>query len=105
LQNVIERAAIVSSGDRLHLDLKTASGEKQVPENTVGLKQPEVLTEQEIRELERKNIEAALKQCEGRVYGPNGAARLLDLPPTTLSARIKSLGIKKKGLLSDFIVI
>ena len=99
LQNVIERAVIVSSGDRLHLDLKTGSGEKKVPEITVEKKQPEVLTEQEIRELERRNIEAALKQCKGRIYGPQGAARLLDLPPTTLSARIKSLGIKKNGFL------
>ena len=98
LQNVIERAVIVSSGDRLNLDLKTGSGEKQMPENTAGMKQPEVLTEQEMRELERRNIELALKQCEGKIYGPKGAARLLDLPPTTLSTRVKSLGIKKNGL-------
>ena len=98
LQSVIERAVIVSSGDHLQIDLKTGSGEKQAPENPVGKKQPEVLTEWEIRELERRNIEANLRQCEGRIYGPQGAARLLDLPPTTLSARVKSLGIKKTSI-------
>jgi transcriptional regulator with GAF, ATPase, and Fis domain len=95
LQNVIERAAIVGRGDRLHFDLKTGSRERQVPETAVGTQQPEVLTEREMRELERRNIEAALNLCGGKIYGPKGAAHLLDLPPTTLSARVKSLGVTK----------
>jgi len=55
-----------------------------------------VITEGQMRELERRNVRAALKRSGGRIYGPQGAAQLLDLPPTTLSARIKSLGLKKK---------
>jgi len=96
LQNVIERAIIVSSGDRLHLDLKNDSGQRQAPKTAISAQQTEVLTEREMRELERRNIESALKLCGGKIYGPQGAAHLLDLPPTTLNARVKSLGIKKK---------
>jgi transcriptional regulator with GAF, ATPase, and Fis domain len=95
LQNVIERAVIVSGGDRLHFDLKTDSGQRQALDTTTSKQRPEVITEREMRELERRNIEAALKLCGGKIYGPQGAAHLLDLPPTTLSARVKSLGIKK----------
>jgi len=95
LQNVIERAVIVSHGGRLHFDLNTGIEKRQVPDTAFSTEQTEVITELEMRELERRNIEAALRQCRGKIYGSLGAARLLGLPPTTLSARIKSLGIKK----------
>ena len=95
LQNVIERAVIVSHGGRLHFDLKTGIEERQAPDTAFSKEQTEVLTELEMRELQRRNIEAALRQCRGKIYGSLGAARLLGLPPTTLSARIKSLRIKK----------
>jgi transcriptional regulator with GAF, ATPase, and Fis domain len=95
LQNVIERAVIVSSGDRLHFDLKIDSGQRQAHRTAVSVPQTEVLTAREMREMERRNIESALKLCGGKIYGPTGAAHLLDLPPTTLSAKVKSLGIKK----------
>jgi transcriptional regulator with GAF, ATPase, and Fis domain len=95
LQNVIERAVIISTGDRLQFDLKTGSEKSQLLQTVISMEPPRVFTEQEIRQLERQNIEAALKQCGGRIYGPQGAARLLGLPPTTLSARVKNLGIKE----------
>ena len=96
LQNIIERAVIVSSGKQLHFDTIAGKGERRASVATVSGHQPDILTERQMRELERRNIEAALKRSGGRIYGPQGAARLLDLPPTTLSARIKSLGIRKK---------
>ncbi|WP_305043461.1 sigma-54-dependent Fis family transcriptional regulator [Geoalkalibacter sp.] len=96
LQNVIERAVIVSSGNRLRLDLGNVPGQRQLLRtNQNAQDQSTALTEMEIRSLERKNIEAALKQCAGRIYGPHGAAQLLGLPPTTLSARVKKMGIQK----------
>jgi len=98
LQNIIERAVIVSRDDRLYFDLKTGSGIRQVLGTAIRTEPPEVLTEKEIRELERRNIEAALRRCGGRIYGSKGAARLLGVPPTTLNARVKSLGIKKMTL-------
>lgn len=96
LQNVLERAVIVSSGNRLHLDLETSSSQRQSLQTTqVGHELGNILTEPEMRNLERVNIETALKQCAGRIYGPNGAAQLLGLPPTTLTARVKKMGINK----------
>jgi transcriptional regulator with GAF, ATPase, and Fis domain len=96
LQNVIERAVIVSKGNRLNLDLETA-GDKglSLSQTAVREEQGRIFTENQIRELELKNIEAALHHCGGKIYGPEGAACLLGLPPTTLSGRINKMGIKK----------
>jgi transcriptional regulator with GAF, ATPase, and Fis domain len=96
LQNVIERAVIASTGNRLRLDLEPLSGEIQPPQPTdTRQEQNNILTETAMRELERQNIEAALEKCAGRIYGRQGAAQLLGLPPTTLTARIKKMGIRK----------
>ncbi len=102
LQNVIERAVIVSTGNRLRLDLETGSDEHQLLQlTTVTESQNNILTETEMRELERQNIEAALKQSEGRIYGSKGAACLLGIPPTTLTARINKVGINRGSKFMD----
>jgi len=44
---------------------------------------------------ERELIEAALTESRGRISGPDGAARRLGVPRTTLEYKIKSLGIDK----------
>ena len=44
---------------------------------------------------EKAAIEAALRECGGRVYGPSGAAAKLGIPRTTLESKIKSLKINK----------
>jgi DNA-binding NtrC family response regulator len=41
------------------------------------------------------HISRALKMTNGRIHGPNGAAELLGINPSTLRSRIKKLGIKK----------
>jgi transcriptional regulator with GAF, ATPase, and Fis domain len=46
-----------------------------------------------MRAHERANILAALEACAGKVFGPGGAAELLDIKPTTLASRIKALCI------------
>lgn len=97
LQNVIERAVIVSKGNRLRLDLELLSrGTQQSQTATAREEQGNILTETAMRELEMKNIETALKKSSGRIYGRQGAANLLGLPPTTLTARIKKMGIRKE---------
>jgi transcriptional regulator with GAF, ATPase, and Fis domain len=53
----------------------------------------EVLTRNALRDLERRSIEAALAQTNGKVFGRDGAAALLQVKPTTLASRIKALGI------------
>jgi transcriptional regulator with GAF, ATPase, and Fis domain len=57
---------------------------------------PAVIPDQEWRRRERENLLAALKRSGGRIYGPGGAATLLGLKPSTLSSRMKALGIKMR---------
>jgi transcriptional regulator with GAF, ATPase, and Fis domain len=47
------------------------------------------------QETEREFIMSALKQANGRIRGPGGAAEILNLKPTTLDYRIEKLGIRK----------
>jgi len=44
---------------------------------------------------EKKAIEAALAEAQGRVSGPSGAAVRLGVPPSTLDSKIKTLNINK----------
>ncbi len=46
-----------------------------------------------LAEAEREHIRAALAASGGKIYGEDGAARLLGLKPTTLQSRMKKLGI------------
>jgi transcriptional regulator with GAF, ATPase, and Fis domain len=55
----------------------------------------EILTEKEMREFQKKNLLEALKQTSWRVSGPNGAAELLGVRPTTLADRIRTFGLRK----------
>jgi transcriptional regulator with GAF, ATPase, and Fis domain len=53
-----------------------------------------VLSELEMRRRERQNLTRALDACNGRIYGPSGAAALLGVKPTTLVSRIKRLNLQ-----------
>ncbi len=52
-----------------------------------------------IDEIQRDHVLSVLKHCNERVSGPGGAAEILNLPPTTLTARMKKLGIQRKHSL------
>jgi len=94
LQNVIERAVIVSRGGQLQLDalLPTpAAGRSPVPASA----SPAVLSDAALRQRNRENLEVALRECGGRIYGPEGAAARLGIKPTTLASRLKALGITR----------
>jgi len=54
-----------------------------------------LLTREELRRIEKANIEAALVQTQGKVFGADGAAALLGMRPTTLASRIKALKIAR----------
>lgn|GEM_PF-4920721 len=85
LQNVLERAMIVSK-DRLRLDLEVPATAAVPPAKVDRAEGPKkILTEVQLRSQERRNLETALRLCSGRIYGPEGAAQLLGLPPTTLN--------------------
>ncbi|HVG50562.1 MAG TPA: sigma 54-interacting transcriptional regulator [Xanthobacteraceae bacterium] len=91
LQNVIERAAILARKGRLRIDLPDEPVPVRASNRSVV--QVSVLTDQDRRARDRANIAAALAACNGRIFGPRGAAALLGVKPTTLASRIKSLGI------------
>jgi transcriptional regulator with GAF, ATPase, and Fis domain len=97
LKNVIERAVILSRGKVLRLDL--AMSDILHAPATVDVErhptQTQLLTDSEVRELERKNTLLALETAEWRVSGPNGAAKLLGVKPTTLTDRIKKFKLRK----------
>jgi formate hydrogenlyase transcriptional activator len=48
-----------------------------------------------LEEVERRHIVAVLKQSGWRIEGPTGAARLLNVNPSTLRSRMKKLGIQR----------
>jgi transcriptional regulator with GAF, ATPase, and Fis domain len=90
LQNVIERSVIVSDGDIFSVDESWLSRQPRThePNNPLDLSQKLATQEKEI-------IEAALRECGGRVSGLTGAAARLGMPGTTLESKIKSLRIDK----------
>ncbi|MEW6248670.1 MAG: sigma 54-interacting transcriptional regulator [Nitrospirota bacterium] len=98
LQNVIERAVITARDGRLNLDRalpETDRGDSSEPVSPAEEATPRVRTAQEMETLERENLIRALESAGWRVAGENGAARLLGMNPSTLSSRMKALGIKR----------
>ncbi len=98
LQNVVERALILSHNGSIEFDLAEMP-ESSVPtsiSSNVIVPENEIVPEKEWRERERANILAALKRADFNVSGKGGAAELLGLNPGTLASRIKSLGIRRQ---------
>jgi transcriptional regulator with GAF, ATPase, and Fis domain len=54
-----------------------------------------------LAEAERGAILRALRQAEGRISGPRGAAALLGMKPTTLHAKMKKLGVQRRDVLKS----
>jgi len=95
LQNIVERAIITSTGPTLTFDLPKPNAVQSMGRAATVTKNPEVATQAEMKQYEYNNILAALNQTDWRVFGPQGAAALLNIKPTTLASRIRSLGISK----------
>jgi formate hydrogenlyase transcriptional activator len=103
LQNVIERAIIVSADPTLRLDrdlmpVVTAAKGTEPPEADspgdpqAALNSPKPLLT--LDEVERNHILAVLQHAGGVVDGPKGAAKILNLHPNTLRHRMDKLNIK-----------
>ncbi len=92
LQHVVERAVILWQGGPLQFPLQGPVAAAHAPHGgeTRGL----VLSRADLKRLERDSVRAALEQCGGRIFGPDGAATLLGMKPTTLASRVKALGLK-----------
>jgi transcriptional regulator with GAF, ATPase, and Fis domain len=90
LQNVIERAVILGRGGPLRFGLHEST-DPGASKHTAP-----VSTRKQLLELERRSIVEALQKSGGKIYGPNGAAELLGLRPTTLTSKIAALRIKRR---------
>jgi formate hydrogenlyase transcriptional activator len=105
LQNVIERAVILSPGPTLRLDkdlvpLVVSGGRPETAEITAQEAEPASPSPSRLptlEEVERSHIQVALKQADGVVDGPKGAAKILNLHPNTLRHRMTKLGIKRSA--------
>src|SRR6266436_4917004 len=90
LQNVIERAVILCDGETFAVDDTWLT--PAVAPHSVATRSPLVAN---LVEHEREVIEHALREAEGVIGGPAGAAAKLGIPRQTLESKIKKLGIKR----------
>jgi transcriptional regulator with GAF, ATPase, and Fis domain len=90
LQNVIERSVIVCETANFAVDESWLSHQ---PQETNAESQPYL--SDKVAAQEKEIIEAALRECQGRVSGPSGAAAKLGIARSTLESKIRSLKINK----------
>jgi formate hydrogenlyase transcriptional activator len=93
LQNVIERAVIVSSDGVLRLPEPLVQTTTAPATESITFK--ESMTVSTLDEAEREHILRALEATGWRIEGPKGAAAMLKLHPSTLRFRMKKLGLTK----------
>jgi PAS domain S-box-containing protein len=97
LQNVIERAVITSIEGRLNLERALPDARDKAPSETsldITYSEAKVLSDKDLKELERKNIVRALEKSGWKVAGKDGAASILGIPTSTLNSKIKAFGIE-----------
>ncbi|HEX5220351.1 MAG TPA: sigma 54-interacting transcriptional regulator [Verrucomicrobiae bacterium] len=116
LQNVIERAVILSPGKSLVLaeELRAAalpgSSRREEAHSEIRNPKSEIRNEESLvtsaattkengslEEVERRHIETVLKQTNWIIEGERGAAKILNLNPSTLRSRMQKLGIRRPG--------
>jgi transcriptional regulator with GAF, ATPase, and Fis domain len=88
LENIIERALILSSGSRLEIGVDFRSSDAAAGNATAG---------DTLAEVERAHISKVLEACDWRIKGKGNAAERLALHPNTLRFRMNKLGIKRPG--------
>ena len=111
LQNIIERAVVLSAGPVLTVDpafLPRTSAAAELPKSALAVPPGSYsqVTENyatsvgpsfpSLDQMERDHILAALNRSAGVIDGPNGAARILNLHANTLRSRMSKLGIGRK---------
>jgi formate hydrogenlyase transcriptional activator len=89
LQNVIERAVILSDGETFSVD------ETWLTPVTPKTAAPSVPLVANLIDHEREMIETALREADGLISGPTGAAIKLGIPRQTLESKIRKLGINR----------
>ena len=98
LENVIERAAILAQGRKLQFEFQSG------PAQSVDL-DAQILSMSDLKRLERENLIRCLIRTHGRVSGPSGAARLLELAPTTVYSKITALAVTEADWKSESVEV
>jgi PAS domain S-box-containing protein len=96
LQNVIERSVIVCETEKFSVDESWLSQQPHDRRLAFGLYLSEMLAAKET-----EVIEEALRESQGRVFGPSGAAAKLGIARSTLESKIRSLNINKKRFKAE----
>jgi transcriptional regulator with GAF, ATPase, and Fis domain len=91
LENIIERAVIITSGHTLQIGNWFTNG-------TTAMNKEKI---QPLRDAERDYILKVLSLTNWRVSGPHGAAQLLDINPQTLVSKMKKLGIHRTKPINE----
>jgi len=98
LKNVIERAVILSTGKKLLLELALPNiKQSTLIEPPITNTSTDILSDGDIRIIERSNIIKALNQSNWKVSGESGAAKLLGIKPSTLAYRMTNFNIEKEN--------
>jgi len=87
LENIMERSVVFTKGEFLD---KIYTGSLSPAENSSSA------SIKTFDEIEKEHILSILAICNHKIYGEGGAAQLLNVPPSTLTSKMKKLGIKKK---------
>jgi transcriptional regulator with GAF, ATPase, and Fis domain len=101
LQNVIERAVVLSRGSVLRLgrDLLPLTAEAAMDDDiVVTFGQPANGESHSLEQIEKQHILEVLTQTKWVIEGANGAAKILDLHPNTLRSRMKKLGLNRNSM-------
>ena len=94
LQNVVERAVVLCEGEIFCVDPSWLAPTPTSPISSNPTTQTIPLVA-DLTEREKAMIENALRQAEGLISGPSGAAAQLGLPRQTLECKIRKLGINR----------
>ncbi len=95
LQNVIERCVITSTDGTLNPDRALPDPARNASNAPQAAR---ILKAGELEEIEKENLLRALESTGWRISGKDGAAQLLQLKPSTLTSRMKALGIHRPRL-------
>lgn len=89
LENLIERSVLTAKDDTIRkMDLTKIISTQTIVNNCHEIKT--------LHQIEREYILKVVEQCNGKISGASGAAKLLGLPSTTLISKMQKLGIKKE---------
>jgi len=98
LENIIERQIILAKSNKINFEF--LASESVFNNESFNLKTaPQLMRVEEQKALEKTNLANALKHCQGKIYGENGAAQLLGLKPTTLASKLKKYRINRQDFI------